>query len=45
VQADRGRDYFEAWAQVIETVTDEAATASNLSVTISAAAVRELGLA
>jgi hypothetical protein len=45
VQADRGRAYFEAWARVIEHVTGEPATASDLSVTISAAAVRELGLA
>ncbi len=45
VQADRGRQYFADWADVIETVTGERATASELSVTISADAVRELGLA
>ncbi len=44
VQADRGRRYFEDWARVIEAVTGQPATASDLSVTISADAVRELGL-
>lgn len=45
VQADRARSYFEDVARLIEDVTGETATASDLSVTISADAVRELGLA
>jgi len=45
VQSDRPRHYFADWAEVIEAVTGESATASELSVTISADAVRELGLA
>ncbi len=45
VQSDRGRRYFEDVAALIEDVTGETATASEAGVTISADAVRELGLA
>jgi len=45
VQSDRPRQFFEDVAQLIETVTGETATASDAGVTISADAVRELGLA
>jgi len=45
VQADRPRQYFEDVAALIETVTGETVTATSAGVTISADAVRELGLA
>jgi len=45
IQADRPRSYFGDVASLIETVTGETATASDAGVTISADAVRELGLA
>ncbi len=45
IQADRPRQYFSDVAQLIETVTGKAATVSDAGVTISADAVRELGLA
>jgi len=45
IQADRPPQYFSDVAQLIETVTGEAATASDAGVTVSANAVRELGLA
>ncbi len=44
VQADRSRHYFEDVAQLIEHATGKQATASEAGVTISADAVRELGL-
>ncbi len=45
IQADRPRSYFADVAALIETVTGETATASDAGVTVSADAVRELGLA
>jgi len=45
IQADRPRQYFVDVAQLIEAVTGETATATDAGVTISADAVRELGLA
>ncbi len=45
IQADRPKQYFDDVAQLIEAVTGETATASDAGVTISADAVRELGLA
>jgi len=45
IQADRPRQYFADVAQLIETVTGKAATVSDTGVTVSADAVRELGLA
>jgi len=45
IQADRPRQYFADVAQLIETVTGKAATVSDAGVTVSADAVRELGLA
>jgi len=44
IQTDRGLRYFKDVARLIESVTGAAATASEHGVTISAAAVRELGL-
>jgi len=44
IQADRPKQYFADVATLIETVTGETATASDAGVTISADAVRELGL-
>ncbi|WP_053949007.1 hypothetical protein [Halolamina sediminis] len=44
IQTDRGPQYFRDVARLIEDVTGETATASEHGVTISAAAVRELGL-
>ncbi len=45
IQANRPRQYFDDVAQLIEKVTGETATVSDAGVTISADAVRELGLA
>ena len=45
VQSDRCSDYFERIAQLIRDITGETVTASEHGVTISANAVRELGLA
>jgi len=45
IQADRPREYFADVAQLIEIVTGKAATVSEAGVTVSADAVRELGLA
>jgi len=45
IQADRPRQYFGDVAQLIETVTGKAATVSDAGMTVSADAVRELGLA
>ncbi len=45
IQTDRGPRYFEDVAGLIERVTGETVTASEDGVTISADAVRELGLA
>jgi len=45
IQTDRGPRYFDDVAALIENVTGETATASDAGVTISADAVRELGLA
>jgi len=44
IQADRPRQYFADIAQLIETVTGKAATVGDTGVTVSADAVRELGL-
>ncbi len=44
IQTDRGPHYFEDVAQLIEDATGETATPSENGVTISASAVRELGL-
>ncbi len=44
IQTDRGRQFFEDVAALIEDVTGETATASDHGVTVSADAVRELGL-
>lgn len=44
IQTDRARGYFEAIAELVEDVTGESATASDVGVTISADAVRALGL-
>ncbi len=44
VQADRGRRYYEDWARLVENVTGESAITSDLTLTIPASAVRELGL-
>jgi len=45
IQADRPESYFTDVAQLIEEVTGETVTATDAGVTISADAVRELGLA
>ncbi len=45
IHTDRPREYFADVAQLIETVTGKAATVSEAGVTVSADAVRELGLA
>jgi hypothetical protein len=45
IQTDRGPRYFEDVARLVEDVTGERATTSSHGVTISADAVRELGLA
>lgn len=45
IQADRPRQYFEGVRELIEDVTGESVTASDAGVTISADAVRALGLA
>mgnify|MGYP000185735896 CR=1 FL=1 len=45
IQADRPLQYFKDVAQLLEDMTGETATASDVGVTISADAVRELGLA
>ncbi len=45
IQADRPRQYFADVAELIETVTGKAATVGDAGVTVSADAVRELGLA
>jgi len=44
IQTDRGPRYFEDVAALIKDVTSKAVTASDFGVTISADAVRELGL-
>jgi len=45
IQADRSRQYFEDVRELLEDVTGERVTASDAGVTISADAVRALGLA
>lgn len=45
IQASRSRQYLDGIAQLVEDVTNESATASDDRVTISADAVRALGLA
>lgn len=45
IQTDRGKQYFRDVAELVEEVTGATATASDSGVTISADAVRELGLA
>lgn len=45
IQANRSRAYFEDVRELLEDVTGERVTASDAGVTISADAVRELGLA
>jgi len=45
IQTDRARRYFDDVARLIEDATGESVTASDAGVTISADAVRELGLA
>lgn len=44
IQTNRSRGYFEDLAELIHEVTDEQVTSSESGVTISAAAVRKLGL-
>ena len=44
IQANRGRDYLDGIAALVEDVTGESATSSDRGVTISADAVRALGL-
>lgn len=45
IQANRSRQYFEDVRALLEDVTGESVTASDAGVTISADAVRALGLA
>jgi hypothetical protein len=45
IQANRSRQYFNDVRDLIEDVTGKSVTASDSGVTISAAAVRALGLA
>lgn len=45
IRTDRGVQYFRDVARLIEDATGESVTASDAGVTVSAAAVRELGLA
>jgi len=45
IQANRSRQYFEDVRELLEDVTGESVTASDAGVTISADAVRALGLA